>query len=605
MNHSSTSRRPLGEAALRNIKAFTLAATLTLAAGCGGGEPGAAMPSNVTQGAAAASPGAVTAVTVAAEPEARPKRDLIDLSAHVPADALAYVEVRSLAELEEAGLRLGILANGVAAEMFPEFDVTLPLVTAGIDTSKLDHDAPFAIAAVPIPDAFFPAYFLIIPQQGADSPVPSTAALAGQGLKAREVDGGYVIVEDLRLGSWTERGGAEVTHDIGDGLICGRANGAFAAPLLAPFVRQIADALNEQYRVSRPSVSAKQLRTVDADAIIQGLAGIDDGAFAFDIELDQIDFSFRSYGTAGAGGVGAVDSTLADLAHHVDRDAPLSVLMAFDPDSVVQDLQTGWDEAQASDLMDGPGAEAGEILTDLFGSEDSPIAKALGAFKPGAVMTNNFEPGKAHVAFYLTAHEAGRAREAISYLVSSCELDSLGFELALPVRSMQGSTLVEDYSIRFDTRRLDFDARAAMREAFKNFLGDSTLHLKVATAANHVLVILGGDTAAVSGRVRDFSAKGTCDKDLGFALEKVSGAGTAMVCHADLVTLFSHVSGLVAVADGHSVADTHREIARATGNGGAPFTVWSATEGSDEISGVTFEMSALSRAFEAFKGSGL
>ena len=43
------------------------------------------------------------------------------------------------------------------------------------------------------------------------------------------------------------------------------------------------------------------------------------------------------------------------------------------------------------------------------------------------------------------------AREAISLMLAKCDLDSWGFEMALPVWSIVEETLVEDF-VRFDTR---------------------------------------------------------------------------------------------------------------------------------------------------------
>ncbi|MEM8711825.1 MAG: hypothetical protein AAGG01_12805 [Planctomycetota bacterium] len=233
------------------------------------------------------------------------------------------------------------------------------------------------------------------------------------------------------------------------------------------------------------------------------------------------------------------------------------------------------------------------------------MTRMLRSFRPGAAVSFQMEPSKAHVAIYLSAIQPERAREAISLLLSRCDLESWGFEMALPIRSMMDGTLVEDYSVRFDTRRLDFDRRAAMRNAFKTYLGDSSLHLKVATSGSHVLVVLGGDTMAVDERIRDFSDRGHADSSVIAAIDRVSMTDAASIWRGDLVQIFGQISGLGAMAEGHSVAETHRDLVREVGDNTAPFVFWTGPRGSDEVFGASFDLHSLSVAFDAFKGSGL
>lgn len=537
----------------------------------------------------------------------------IDLTSHVPDNALAYFECESLDALEEAMLRYSLLAgDGSDAREAGAF-ASMPLVSVGVDPSKIDQTAPIAIAFAPVPGELFPAATVIVPSLTEGPIVNSVAALTARGMKARRIEGGYVVVEHVKMTDSDARGNAHIAQDLPMGLIRGRFNTQTFIPLLTPALYECADELNESYRISQPKRAPSQLRQFDADLLLAELRKPEEIAFGLELDGDRAGVTIRKIGgdvTSSNVSDSPTDlaASLNELAHHIDLDDPMSMLIGFNEETAFADFRRTWarfqdefeEEEEDEDRIGGM-----RIDDEALESIGDSVQEMLSSFRPGAAVSFQFEPAKAHLAIYLAAKDASRAREAISLLLSQCELEEWGFEMALPIRSMLDRTLVEDYSVRFDTRRLDFDRRAKMREVFKTFLGDSTLHLKVATSDNHVLVLLGGDTTAVDARIRDFDSKGLADIDVVRAINAVDGADAATVLRTDFVQLFGQFAGLEAVSEGRSVADTFREIQRESGDDSASFTFWDAEISGDRILGAMFDIHALTTAFDAYKSSGL
>ena len=545
-----------------------------------------------------------------AGPDGEDVRQPIDLSAHVPDSAIAYFECASLDALEEAMIRYSVLTGEDLEGATGAAMAAMPLVNVGVDPSKIDRHAPLAIALAPIPGEFFPATIVIAPALQSGPIVSSAAALTARGMKARRVESGYVVIEHVKMSGAEARGGSSVTRGLPEGILRGRFDTQAFVPVLTPLVYACAEDLNERYRLARPKVSASQLRKVDGDAFLNELRRPAEVAFGLELDGDRAGLNVRliDQGEDDDAAVSAdpsgIQETLNELSHHIDFDDPLSLLVGFNKDSAVADLISAWD------TLSEAASEGGSTGTSAFGeaaleSIGEALEQMLESFRPGAAMSVQFEPAKAHLAIYLAAENSSRAREAISLFLSQCDLETWGFEMALPIRSMLDRTLVEDYSVRFDTRRLDFDRRAKMREGFKTFLGDSTLHLKVASSENHVLILFGGDTAAVNARIRAFDARGLAEIDMVRAIDSIGGSDEATIARTDFVKMFGQLAGLESVSRGHSVADTYREIKREVGDGSAPFVFWTARKSSERLVGATFDLQGLTKAFDAFKGSGL
>lgn len=600
---------------------WVVTASLVLA-GCGSDSepappttPAPTAAGATTMGAAASGPQPGIAIESAGEDSGQApaieRKGNLDLRQFVPDNAVAYFECSSLDDLEAAVMRLNnamelseTLGNTAAL-------ATMPLVNVGIDPSRIDRNAPIAMAFAPVPGELFPSPIFVAPALDNTPVVNSASALTARGLKARRVADGYIVVEPISLGPATPRGAASVTQDLLEGVLSGHFDTETFIPLLAPGLYEIADRLNENYRVSRPKTSAKELYEFDADPILEALREPRALAFGVALDADQATVSLRFVGDPTADGetgpqapAEAVSAALNELCQYISDEDPLSSLVSFHSESAARNIASLMDSvnerAASRGLLEGL-----SIQGETFLAMGDAIEKMLTSFQPGASVSMQFEPAKAHLAIYLATDDPTRARDAISLLLSKCEYETWGFEMALPIRSMMERTLVEDYSVRFDTRRLDFDQRAKTRTAFKTLLGDSSLHLKVATSDHHVLILLGGDTLAVNSRIRDFSTAKPADRNLLRAIAAVDGADSTRIYQTDFVRLFGQVAGLKAVAEGKSVAETYRQITREIGEGSAPFTGWRAKSGGDTLLGATFPLEALSKAFDAFKGAKL
>jgi len=552
------------------------------------------------------------------EPAAKSLRPEIDLTQYVPNNALAYIEIRSMDALEEALLRFSAIAELAGQSPWTPVDAMLPLTSAGVDPSRVDRTAPIGIALAPVPGEFVPGLVLIVPA-ATDAPiVHSIAAMKSRRMDASRVAGGYVVLQHDQMPGAEFTGNAAVTEHLPEGFIRGRVSVAAIRPLLAPYVRDLASSLNEQYRLARPRVSDSRLKKLDAEAVLDQLEVAEQIAFGLDLVHDQIDIEFRlvqsdrvdASSDTGRATIDVDATTLTELSRHIQTDDSLSLILGFDRTTMLDDLEVSWESAQSTDVVtlgDGKDTADSDLSLDLSGLEsiEESVSRMLDSFEPGTAISISLEPAKAYAAIYLATEDPTRARDAISLLLSKCDLKTWGFEMSLPIRSKVDGITVEDYSVRFDTRKIGFDRRATMRAGFKTFLGDSTLHVKVAVSGDHVLLLLGGDTVAVSRRIRAFDSESLADEKIAKAVSRANRGSGATVVHLDLVQLLSQIAGFGAIASGESASYSHREIVREVGIESAQFTFWSSVDGDDELLGATFDLGELARAFEAFKTSGL
>jgi len=533
----------------------------------------------------------------------------IDLTRHVPDHAIGYVEFASLEALEIATLRVKTLTGEAAADVQRTVALaTSPLIEVGIDPTKLDRTKPIAVAFVPGSGLEGPRPVIIAPARS-EGPIASSAtALSARGMGARRVEDDYVVVEHAGAADSTgSSGNAAVTLDLPEGVVRGCFDTDVLAPMLAMPLYGAASDMNESYRLARPQRSAGDLYEFDADAALAWVRGTPRMAFAIQMQGDAATVVLRETERDGVARAGAPSNgaIMSSLAQHLSATDPISFVAAFDRNDVTERITRTlgeiWTVLDEFEVLGGEMSGRLELPNDEVAGE---IERMLGSFHGAAAVSVDVEPGKALVAVYLLGTDIARTRQALSLLFSQCDVEEWGFELALPTRSVIAGTLVEDYTVRFDTSRLDFDQRAELREAFKTFLGDSTLHLKVATAGEHVMVLLGGDTAAVAGRIRAFSPGGACEPELRAAIEAASRGEDAIAGRVDTVALLGQLAGIRDVGRGHSVADTVRQIEREVGEGVAPFLFWSSFGGGARTMGAHFDFEAIPTAFDAFKGAG-
>ena len=626
--HSCSRSRTAATTRPLRYRASLVAAALILGASCGKDE-GPVQGAAATSSSAPVEPvGAVSVSEVAAQPtvdEIDPvnlafDREAVDLRAEVPDNALAYFEFESLNRLEELSLRIASLSKSPMEALLGTSLATVPLAGVGIDPSKIDRDARIALAYVPVPGDLFPSPIVIVPATDEGPVVTSFRALANRGMRVRRIEGGFAVIEPAGLDESTERGNSILVNELPETAVRGCFETEMFLTHLNPSLEPISVALRDSYRNSRPKGWPGGLHNFSPEELTDHLRGSEQVGFGFDMEGDRVTLSLRlaeANSEAYGGGqlTKELSATLDELGHHLDFTAPVAFVAAFDPETAVKSLRKQWerrDEWMTFGSVDIFGSrvsegndERDELDHSALDSMEQAMVRMLDSFQPGAGVAFQMEPSKAHLAIYLSARNPDRAREAISLLLSKCDLEVWGFEMALPIRSMMDGTLVEDYNVRFDTRRLDFDSRAAMRNGFKTYLGDSSLHLKVATVGRQVLVVLGGDTQAVDARIRDFSDKGLGNLEYVRAVEEVSDGDSATIGHVDLIQVMKQLSGLGAVSRGASAADTHRKMKRDAASDTAPFLVWNSLEGRDSVYGASFDLFSLKRAFEAFEASGL
>ena len=546
-----------------------------------------------------------------------PGRASLDLGRFVPNHATGYVEFESMEALEELVLRFRSEGGLEGLVEWQPSDLLAPFQGAGLDVRNMRHDAPFALALAPLPGSGETTTVLVLPALDQAPLVRSIAAMSAAQRTATRVQGDYVVIQHEDLPATADaRGAAPVTEALPPGVVRGRMTPDDLTASLAPLLAEAVDALNERYRVARPHVPRGDLEQLDHRDLLAPLQAAEEVAFGLELDLDRVEVHARLMGSAVARGRAAAPAVhgrvLEALGRHLDPADAFGRLLVFDPEDALEDLLSAWRALSTHRVLigDAPaGIPAGtpglEITAAARGQMQAALLEMLETFEGAAALSLGLEPGEAHAALHLVSNDPARTREAISLLLAKCDLDGWGFEMALPVRGLVEETVVEDYCVRFDTRRVDFDERAALRESFKRYLGDSKLHLKVATAEDHVLLLLGGDTPAAARRIRAFGDAGARDGRIAAATERVGDLTDVEVHHSDLIRLIADAACLRSACQGEAPPATTRELRRRVEDDPAHLTTWSAVEGDDEVLGAAFELGGLRSALVAFERSGL
>lgn len=558
-----------------------------------------------------AGPGTDEAATTSSDD--RSDIDLVDL---VPNSATAYVEFESLNALEEAVLRIRSEGDLDGLVEWEPMDMLTPFLGAGVDVQKMSAAHPFALALAPIPGTDEQSTVLILPAEDQMPLVRSIAAMASEQFTATRFEGDYVVIQHEALEATPEsRGSAQVTQKLPDGFMRGRMSVSDLTETLGPYIISATEEINEQYRIARPYLAGNEVTQFDAEVLFEALSCAQEIAFGLELDADRVTAHARLVDCEELPhgddmGPQIEGRVLEALSRHIYGSDPFARIIAFEPEEVLDRLKGAWEVISGSKLIFGrhsrgrayPGLD---MEPSAEAAIQAAVLKMLRSFENAAAVSFGLEPGEAYAAIYLVSSDPARTREAISLMLAKCDLDSWGFEMALPVRSIVEETLVEDYSVRFDTRRIDFDERAAMREAFKTYLGDSKLHLKVATSGDHVLLLLGGDTPGTMQRVREFSEESPVDRRIAEAAELVEDDEYVQVHHSDVIRLIADVTSLRSLHVGDAPPVSIREIRRKAEDDPAQITLWNAVDGADSVMGASFELSGLRSAVEAVKLSGL
>ena len=595
---------------------------LALLSGCGGTgevEPpatNAAAPVNQLVHAEVSAPVALPADPVHAA--AASERTDINLSDYVPNTATTFVEFESLEALEDSVLRFRSEGGMDGLVEWEPMDMLAPFIGAGVDVQKMSTEHPFALAIAPLPRTGEQTTVLILPAVDETPLVRSIAAMTAEQLTATRREGDYIIIQHEDLDARPDAyGAAEVTEQLPPGFIRGRMDTGDLVEVLGPYLNSAVDQINEQYRIARPYLGGSEINQINADDLLESLEGANQVAFGLDLDADRVVVHARleSLGTDAdhqAPRPKVPTRVLRALSRHVYGSDAFTRVVAFEPEEVLDRLEDAWDVISGSQVIHGRGSRGGSRSPAVFSVDSTTrdamqasILEMLCSFEDAATVSFGLEPGDAYAAVYLLSADPARTREAISLMLAKCDLESWGFEMALPVRSVVEGTLVEDYSVRFDTRRIDFDGRAAMREAFKTYLGDSKLHLKVATSGDHVLLLLGGDTLGTTKRIRDFDGESPVDSRIAEAAGLVEDHEGAQVHYSDAIQLIADIASLRSIHINDAPPVSIRELRRQAEDDPAQITVWNAIDGDGEVFGASFELSGLRSAVEAIKYSGL
>lgn len=613
---------------VRPVTIGSVALSLALLGGCGGS--GEASPSATSASTSVEQPVLSEVNPAGAGPTAEPTSDssqpgleraTIDLCRFVPNSATAYVEFASLDALEEAVLRFRSEGDMDGLVEWEPMDMLAPFMSAGVDVQKMSTEHPFALALAPIPGKDEQTTILILPAANEAPLVRSIAAMTAEQFTATRREGDYVVIQHEELDATPDsRGSAEVTELLPEGFLRGRMDSEMLIEVLGPYISSATEEINDQYRIARPYLAGNEVNKIDPEILFESLRGTDQVAFGLELDADRVVAHARLVQLDGANNrSGSTTSgpriearVLEALSRHVYGADPFARIVAFEPEEVLDRLGDAWSVISTSELIHGrrsressDSALALTVEPSALAAMQAAVLKMLRSFENASAVSFGLEPGDAYAAIYLISSDPARTREAISLMLAKCDLESWGFEMALPVRSIVEETMVEDYSVRFDTRRIDFDGRAAMREAFKTYLGDSKLHLKVATSGDHVLLLLGGDTPGTTRRIREFNSESPVDGRIAEAAELVEDYEYVQVHHSDMIHLIADVASLRSIHVGDAPPVSIREIRRQAEDEPAQVTLWNAADGNDQIFGASFELSGLRSAVEAIKHSGL
>ncbi|MEZ6015798.1 MAG: hypothetical protein R3F49_11830 [Planctomycetota bacterium] len=534
----------------------------------------------------AASPGAARAVTKASVAPGRAAREVavkttvpvFEPLTLVPSDTVAVVRIASMAALEDAILKVSAIAERAGNPVPIRNSLMLAFAQAGVEWNKVREREPIVVAVRLPAGKSEPEFIAYLP-----------VALAGPSndvAQQTEVEGDY-----LALTQPGKSVPAAAPPDWCDGVPAGLMRARVdAKALLKRFGPLVPMALQSFMPAgdTPPELAAEVARQqAELLAMIQSVRQLDltvdlDGgqlelAAALDVEGGPIAASASQRGNA-----------LASLARHLSLDAPLAGALSFDVDNAEQ--------SGAEQLSAMLGVVPEPMRATLSALHDASLS-FLGAFEPGAITLVDPTPGSMYVAWIMSSKDPARSRDALGELLGAVDFDALGFDLSLPVRSRIGGAVVENFALRFDTRRLDFDARAQMRTAFESFLGDESVHIMIATSGQEVMFVLGGDTPATQARIRAFSNPSGIPDELKAGLAAIGDSNPASVWRVDAARLLTLGAEFNAAATGGSAAAARRDALRTQPNlGSVPLVLWGGTRTDSAFGGLSVDLDDLESA---------
>jgi hypothetical protein len=502
----------------------------------------------------------------------------------VPEDTIAVVRIASLEEMENALLEVGAIAERTGTPAPLRERLMLFSAQAGIEWSALRSDEPIVIAVRLPARASQPAIVVY-------APVSTAKREAGMPTNQVEVDGDYLAITLPGVATppaappkWCEELGGGLLRARIDVRALMRRIGAMVPHALAKALpseglspEQASELRRQQQELLALAASARELDlSID---FVEGRLSV-----ATDLEVD---------GGPVAAHVSQRGNVLGALSRHLAADVPIAGAISFDVENAAQ---AGTEQFTATI------ASLPEPMRTALGPMHGAAVEFLRSFEPGAVVMLDPTPGAMHLALVMQARDPNAARDALGTLLAACDLDALGFDLSLPARSRLGNAVVETFTFRFDTRRLDFDTRSAMRTGFESFLGSPNLSLFVGTTGRETIFVLGGDTSATQAKLRAFSTPAGAPQELVTGLEALGRANPAAVWRIDAGRLATLGVEFEAAVTGGSAAAARREALRsAPGLGSVPLVLWGGARADRAFGGLEVDLDDLERALEVLR----
>jgi len=522
---------------------------------------------------------AVTPIApVTAQPSAVavPKFEPLQL---VPADTLAVLRIASLATLSGAALKISAIAERTGNDASLDARLKLALLQAGVDLTSLRQNDPIVMAVRMPQGSLEPQFVVYAPWVG--DPLPENDTM-----RQTSVAGNYIAITQPGVEA-PPSAPPDWCTDLGTGLLHMRVDVRSAmrraGPMLPVIMAKVlpTDGLQATFALEVHRQRTQLMELLQGAHWIDAIVNLNEGKLSLATEI-EVEGGPLSAQASKRG------NPLAPLARHLAADVPMVGAVAFD---VQNEAQMDNEELlQALELLP---KEVREAVHTLYSSS----VDFMGRFDPGAVMLLDPTPGSMHVACVLQSSDPVQARAAFGDMLAMLDFDAIGFDLSLPERSRIGNAVVEDFKFRFDTRKLDFDARSAMRTAFESFLGDADLHFQIASTGREMMFVLGADTAATTARVRAFSAPNGAPPDLAAGLAALGKANPGWVWRIDVARFLTLQDEVRAALMGESAAAARRDALRRQPDvGSVPVVIWAGIQGSRAVGGLEVHLDHLERA---------
>jgi len=571
-------------AASRSRAAWAAVSTLAALTACGRAEE-----APTTSAAVSARPrptrAEVRPVANTPTPPAEPSAPAFEPLTLVPADMVAVVRIASLEEMEIALLKVGGIAERSGTPAPLRERLMLFSAQAGIEWGALRSDEPIVVA-IRLPARSTQPEIVVY--------APVSRAKSGPGMPTNqvEVDGDYLAITQPGVAP-PPAAPPRWCSGLGHGLLQARID-------LRALVRRVGGMLPMAIAGALPSEGLSPELAAEVQRQQQELLALAASARELNLSIDLVEgrLSVATELEVDGGPVAAQASqrgnVLSTLARHLAADVPLAGAISFDVENAAQ---SGAEQFAAGI------AALPEPMRAALGPVHSAALEFLRSFDPGAVVMLDPTPGSMHVALVMQALDPNAARNALGTLLAACDLDALGFDLSLPVRSRVGDAVVESFTFRFDTRRLDFDTRSAMRTSFESFLGSPNLCLFVGTSGRETIFVLGGETSATQARLRAFSTPAGAPQELVTGLEALGRTNPAAVWRIDAGRLVTLVDEFDAAASGGSAASARREaLRRVPGLGSVPLVLWGGVRRESAFGGLEVDLDDLERALDILRG---